>query len=52
MASAFARDLAGYQQMMQARGGDQVEIDRQVELRRRAMAAATPEAAVAAIADL
>ena len=52
MASAFARDLAGYQQMMQARGGEQADIDRQVELRRRAMAAATPEAAVASIADL
>lgn len=48
MASAIARDLAGYERMMQARNADPGEIARQVDLRRRGMDAPDPQAAVAA----
>lgn len=37
MVSAIARDLEGYERMMQERGADPVEIARQVDLRRRGM---------------
>ena len=51
MASAFTRDLEAYEIMMMARGGDESDIKRQVDLRRRAMAAPTTEAAIAAARD-
>ena len=51
MASAFARDVDGYERMMQARGVDAGEIRRQVDLRKRAMAAPDPDAALAAARD-
>ncbi|HJS09767.1 hypothetical protein [Sphingopyxis sp.] len=48
MASAFARDVEGYESMMNGRGGDPAETARQVDLRRRAIAAPSPDAAIEA----
>lgn len=45
MASAIARDLAGYEAMMKARNTDPVELARQVDLRRRGMNAPDQAAA-------
>lgn len=48
MASAFARDLEGYERMMKERKADPAEIARQVDLRRRGMEAADQASASAA----
>ena len=48
MASAFARDLDAYETMVRERGLDPKEIARQVDLRRRGMAAPDHAAAIAA----
>lgn len=48
MASAIARDLAGYERMMVERKADPTEIARQVDLRRRGMDAPDQESAKAA----
>ena len=48
MEAAFARDLDAYETMMRQRGTDSTELARQLDLRRRGMAAATPQAAVEA----
>ena len=48
MASAIARDLDGYERMMNERGANPTEIARQVDLRSRGMAA--PDQASAGVA--
>lgn len=48
MASAIARDLEGYEEMMKERKVNPAEIARQVDLRRRGMEAPDQDSAIAA----
>lgn len=48
MAAAFMRDIDAYRKMMEARGTEPAKLERDVDLRARGMAAATPEAAIEA----
>ena len=48
MGSAIARDLKGYETMMNGRGVNPAEVARQVDLRKRGMEAADPAAALKA----
>lgn len=48
MAAAFSRGIDGYRKMMEARGTEPATLERDIGLRARGIAAATPEAGIEA----